>query len=75
MGKDDAKWMSIVQQIVPYIYSQAEGVDTPEAWGYTLWWPWLKNYHGEASIGYGDNQAAWAIYTWTDQAMKKSMGY
>lgn len=74
IGKDDAKWEAIVKQIIPYCYSQAVGVYMPEAYGYVLWWPWLKNYAGEGSIGY-DNQVAWAIYAWIDQPMKKSMGY
>ncbi len=40
----------------------------------TLWWPWLKNYHGEDMVGY-HNMVEWAKYVWLDQALKKSMGY
>lgn len=42
-------------------------------YNYTFWWPWLKNYSGEWTIGYDD----WTVATWIwiDQDLKKSMGY
>jgi peptide/nickel transport system substrate-binding protein len=46
----------------------------PRAYNYTVWWPWLKNYHGEVSVGYL-NGFSWATWAWLDQDMKKSMGY
>jgi hypothetical protein len=38
-----------------------------------MWWPWLKNYSGELSVGYFSGDS-WVRYVWVDQAMKKSMG-
>lgn len=74
VGKDDAKWEAILRDTEPYMLSQAVGVYMPLPYGYRLWWPWLKNYHGEGTIGY-DNQMAYAWYAWIDQDLKKSLGY
>jgi peptide/nickel transport system substrate-binding protein len=38
-----------------------------------FYWPWVKNYSGEITIGYDD--ASWPQYIWIDQDLKKSMGY
>jgi len=38
-----------------------------------FWWPWLKNYSGETSIGYFNDY--WQKYIWLDQDLKKEMGY
>ncbi|MBA7701492.1 Heme-binding protein A [subsurface metagenome] len=38
------------------------------------WWPWLKNYYGEMTIGDGGFGAI-AAYIWIDQDMKADMGY
>ena len=35
-----------------------------------FWWPWLKNYHGEYSIGY-DTEYKWTTWAWVDQDMKE----
>jgi len=46
-------------------------MDTPTT---TLWWPWLKNYTGEISVGYGQS-GNWEKWVWIDEALKKSLGY
>ena len=38
-----------------------------------FWWPWLKNYNGETSVGYFNGY--WQKWVWIDQDLKKSMGY
>jgi peptide/nickel transport system substrate-binding protein len=38
-----------------------------------MYWPWLKNYSGEITIGYDD--ATWPQYIWIDQDLKTKMGY
>jgi hypothetical protein len=37
-----------------------------------MWWPWVKNYHGEYSIGYYDFYLS-SKYTWRDLALKKQL--
>jgi len=38
------------------------------------WWPWIKNYYGERSIGDGE-LATILAYAWIDQDLKAEMGY
>ena len=41
---------------------------------YTIWWPWMKNYHGEWAL-----EQIWdwyyAPFVWQDTVLKKSMCY
>jgi peptide/nickel transport system substrate-binding protein len=37
------------------------------------WWPWIKNYWGEFSVGDGEDITILA-HAWIDQNLKKSMG-
>ncbi len=38
-----------------------------------MYWPWIKNYHGEITVGYDD--ATWMQWIWIDQDLKGKMGY
>ena len=40
---------------------------------YSFWWPWLRNYCGEDTIGYGER--IWPQYVWYDASCKASLGY
>lgn len=60
--------------LMPYVLEQAWAIPRPQDVGYTLWWPWLRNYSGEQSMGFG-NQNNFAIFIWLDQELKKKMGY
>ena len=73
-ARDDAKWHQIVKDLTPFYLEQCVGEWLPVPHSYNMWWPWLKNYHGEGNLGY-DNQMAISWYVWIDQDMKKSMGY
>ncbi len=46
----------------------------PIGYGYTAWWPWVKNYGGELRVG---SQRPGPIYAriWIDHEMKKAMGF
>jgi peptide/nickel transport system substrate-binding protein len=44
----------------------------PSYYAYYAWWPWVKNYHGEISVGYY-NYYITPKYTWMDQALKKQI--
>jgi peptide/nickel transport system substrate-binding protein len=59
---------------MPYVLEQAWCVQSPVPNTYTVWWPWIKGYHGEYSPGIC-NEFRWAKYIWIDQELKKSMGY
>ncbi len=60
---------STYRSLMPYVLEQAWVIPAPIAYGYVLWWPWIKNYSGEVSVGYG--QACWPKYIWVDQDLKK----
>jgi len=53
--------------MMPYVLENAWYIETPQPYSYSFWWPWLKNYNGEA-------MTAFYQYAWIDQSMKKTMG-
>jgi peptide/nickel transport system substrate-binding protein len=74
VGIDEAKCMQISHDLMPYLIEQCYVIPVPSPYYYNMWWPWVKNYHGEYSIGYY-NFFVSCKYTWEDQALKKQMGY
>jgi peptide/nickel transport system substrate-binding protein len=56
------------RKMLPYLLEQAPVIPWPSSKQYSLWWPWLKNYQGEAGLN-------WLQFYWVDQGPKKSMGY
>jgi peptide/nickel transport system substrate-binding protein len=62
------------KDVMKYSLEQAWVVPKPVTPLYTLWWPWVKNYHGEYSNGF-DNSYLFAQYAWVDQDLKRSMGH
>jgi peptide/nickel transport system substrate-binding protein len=62
------------RELAKYAVAQAYAIPVPYNYKYTFWWPWLKNYTGETSVGYY-NVPNWAQYVWIDQELKRSMGY
>ncbi len=65
--------MKEYREMTKYALTQAYHV--PDVAGpYSLmYWPWIKNYSGENTVGYDD--ATWDWYVWIDQDMKTKMGY
>jgi peptide/nickel transport system substrate-binding protein len=66
--------MKLTKELLKYVLDQAYCIPTPAYPIYSLWWPWLKNYSGETSVGYAPGYS-WVEYIWYDQALRKSMGY
>jgi len=67
---DEAKVAEIHRQMLPYLLEQAYVIALPAPYYYTFWWPWLKNYNGELSLGYYNGGLR---YAWIDQELKNSM--
>ena len=64
----------IHRELMKYVLDQAWAIGFPSAGSYTLWWPYVKNYHGETGIGRYNNWN-WSKYVWIDQYMKaKTLG-
>ncbi len=74
IGKDDTEANRMIKEVGVFSLQQAWGIWMPARYTYTMWWPWMKNYHGESTLGY-DGQNLFAYYIWVDEALKKSMGY
>jgi peptide/nickel transport system substrate-binding protein len=72
VGIDEKKCMQINHDLMPYLLEQAYVITNPSPYSYNMWWPWLKNYHGEFSLGYY-NFFITSKYTWRDQALKKQI--
>lgn len=54
----------LYRELLPYIVEQSFYLPIPSWHACSLWWPWLKNYHGETPIRL-------AVYYWIDQNLKK----
>ena len=66
--------MALAREMAIYALDQAWAIQVPVYRTSTFWWPWLKNYSGEISVGYFNN-AGWSQFVWLDQDLKRSMGY
>ncbi|MFC1900017.1 ABC transporter substrate-binding protein [Chloroflexota bacterium] len=74
IGKNDAEANRIIKEVGKFSLEQAWAIWMPARHTYTMWWPWIQNYHGESTLGY-DGQNLYAYYIWTDENMRRSMGY
>ena len=66
--------MELCRPLCIYLIEQAYCIPTPRAPTYTIWWPWIKNYTGENSIGYWSTDE-WTQYVWIDQAEREALGH
>ncbi len=55
-----------------YVLEQAWVIGTTLPYVYDVWWPWLKNYHGEQNLGYA-NTFKWCQFAWLDQDLRQKM--
>jgi peptide/nickel transport system substrate-binding protein len=70
---DLTKSMKIYRDFSAYALTQAWHVPDVSSPASLFYWPWLKNYDGEITIGYDDMSFSW--YLWIDQSLKAKMGY
>lgn len=66
--------MARYKELMGHVLDQAYAIPYPKAPAYYMWWPWVKNYHGEHSLG-NWNVNNWVPYVWIDTDLKQSMGY
>ena len=64
---------AMYKDLLKYVKDQAWYVPRPLAYSYVLWWPWVKNYHGELNVGWAGPSWGWAQYVWVDEALKNKM--
>jgi peptide/nickel transport system substrate-binding protein len=65
----------LYRELRPRVIDQAYMIPSPSRYSYTLWWPWVKNYHGESNHSFAGPGNGWTRFAWVDQDLKKSMGY
>ena len=71
---DSKAAMRVFKDLMKYVLDQAYVISRPIYPQTTFWWPWVKAYSGEQSVGYFMYES-WATFIWIDQDLKKSMGY
>lgn len=69
----ETKAFQMMKDLTKYIYAQVYEISGVGGPSYRFWWPWLKNYSGEANVGYFEQ--TFPTWVWIDQDLKKSMGY
>ena len=57
------------KEYMKYVLDQAWTIPYTYGYSYHLWWPWVKNFHGEMSVGY-DNSFVFTKWAWIDQDLK-----
>ena len=62
----------LIKEIALHVLGQVYGIQLPTPFVYTLWAPWVKNYHGERPLGYL-HYFMHVKYIWYDQDLKKQM--
>ena len=74
LGRNDAEVVRIMREINPYLLELSHGLWLPGPTSYCMCWPWLKNFHGEWSMGSNAQERFWT-FVWVDEDLKSSMGY
>ena len=71
--RDETKRQEIIRDLTARIVTAAPYIWLPTPYVYSAWWPWVKNYSGELSVG---SIRPGPIYAriWIDQELKKKMG-
>ncbi|UCH43143.1 MAG: hypothetical protein JSW16_00985, partial [Dehalococcoidales bacterium] len=62
----------MMKEMEPTMRAKAYFVDLPNDYTYFMWWPWLKGWHGEVSVGYW-NVYQYMNYLWIDTELREEM--
>lgn len=72
--RDEGERIRIARELTVEILDQAPYVWLPNAYVYTAWWPWVKNYGGELRAGAVRPGPIYARL-WIDQQLKRELGF
>lgn len=72
MFLNEAEANRMGKELIKYVLEQAYIIALPVPDLYNFWQPWVKNYHGEMSVGLAD-LFTWTKYAWIDQDLLKEM--
>ena len=65
--------IKMTRELLPYVIKQCWVIGPLRYPSYVVWWPWVKNYSGEVSVGYVSNND-FTRWIWLDQDLKESLG-
>ena len=65
---------ALLKKEAVYMIDQAGVVAVGEEPVLTVWWPWVKNYHGEVEAGFNNYNPMFSTL-WIDAGEKAKMGY
>lgn len=74
LGRDDEMFSKTYKDTLKSILADAVAIYLPAVPRYSVWQPWVQNYHGEHTNG-ACVIPFFCEYFWIDQELKKSMGY
>jgi peptide/nickel transport system substrate-binding protein len=72
--RDEAERIRIARGIAIDVLDQAPYIWLPTGYGYTAWWPWVRNYNGELRAGAVRPGPIYARI-WIDHRLKQTMGF
>ena len=74
LEKDESKRQEVLKVLTREIVDKAPYIWLPVEYGYSAWWPWVKNYGGELRVG-SERPGPIHARIWIDQDLKKKLGY
>lgn len=74
LEKDESKRQEALKALTREIVDEAPYIWLPVEYGYSAWWPWVKNYGGELRVG-SERPGPVHARIWIDQDLKKKLGY
>jgi peptide/nickel transport system substrate-binding protein len=69
---DWLKQCQIYKDLSSYLMDQSWVIPAPAYESHTIWWPWIKGYHGEYGSSNSDLNA-WSQYVWLDLDMREKL--
>jgi peptide/nickel transport system substrate-binding protein len=74
LERDESKRQEMLKTLTREILDKAPYIWLPVEYGYSAWWPWVKNYGGELRVG-SERPGPIHARMWIDQDLKKKLGY
>ena len=69
---DWGKCCELIKDLEPKMRAEAYQIDIPAGYSYYLWWPWLKGWEGETTVGYW-NDYTQMYFMWIDTDLRTEM--
>jgi len=71
VGKEDVRHAA-KKALHEAVLAEAINILLPYYYDYRMWWPWVKNYHGEAGVAYHSG-SDYTKFIWIDQDLKEEI--